>query len=181
MEKFSGHWYAIKTTLPYTRCVGYDFYTQKLENVQDYKAKSKYECIMGELEANPRLPSQMTYTDLNIDYSKVDAMKPAFVVFATDYDSYAGVYFCSKEPRGFRHYVSILSRSEDIDEEILNELMVSIVEGHSLPDDLKLKPVDHKDCVYENIEVNSNDQNAINDDGKTFLIIKFLVDDEPTP
>ncbi|XP_050443196.1 uncharacterized protein LOC126847148 isoform X1 [Adelges cooleyi] len=181
MEKFLGPWNVIKTTLPLTRCLVFDIYTQKIENIVDHAAQSNFDYLFGSLEANTSLSSQLIFTDLEVDYStNPEKKKPSFIVFDTNYESYAGVYICSKKPTGFQHYIAIMSRSLNFDKEIINKLMVSIFWGHNSPADLKLKNVDHTDCNYENINDNSNDQNVI-EDGIVYISIKWIPHVEPAP
>ncbi|XP_050430967.1 bilin-binding protein-like [Adelges cooleyi] len=174
MEKFYGSWYAIKTTLPFTRCLAYDFYPQKVKKI---KPITNYQFYYGELEANTSLPSDMTYSDSNQDYSNPEVKKPSFVVFDTNYESYASVFMCVKMPNGsgFKHYVTILSRSMVLDKEVLNNLIVDIFSVAVL----KLSNVDHKNCNYGSLVEDSNDENIIDDDGKPYVSIKWIED--PTP
>ncbi|XP_050439772.1 uncharacterized protein LOC126845219 [Adelges cooleyi] len=94
---------------------------KKIDDMADHEAKSDYKFMFGALEANTNSPSQLTFTDLRIDYSNPANKKPSMVVFNTNYESYAGVYLFS-----------------------------SVFNGHITPEDLKFINVDHADCNYEN-------------------------------
>ncbi|XP_050420215.1 uncharacterized protein LOC126842487 [Adelges cooleyi] len=124
----------------------------------------------------------MTYFNLFLDYSTNPEEKTSFVVFDTNYESYAGVYVCSKTPTGFTHYIAIVSRSSvDFDKENINKLLVHLHDGHISPADFRLNHVDHRDCNYDNVNENSNDENVINKDGKVYVTIKWIHHAIPLP
>ncbi|XP_050442279.1 uncharacterized protein LOC126846631 [Adelges cooleyi] len=175
MEKFQGLWYAIRTNLPFTRCLAYDFYPRK---VKAFKPITNYQKYYGALEANANSPSEMTFTDSTQDYSNPEVKKPYFVVIDTDYEHYASVFICIKRPdgNGYIHNVSILSRSVSMDSKLLNELTVNIATAGIR----KLTLVNHEDCNHSSLVENSDDQNPIDDDDdrRPYVSIKWI---EPTP
>ncbi|XP_050439538.1 uncharacterized protein LOC126845009 [Adelges cooleyi] len=176
MDRFTGSWYAIETTFGYTRCVGYDFYPKE---VKCFKPVTNYQYFYGKLEFNKPLLSDMTYLDCNLDYSDPDLNRPSFVVVETDYVSYAIVFMCLKMVTGnFNHYVSILSRTVDLDPELLNYLMKKIWE---VSRSLKLKHVNHTDCNYQSLVAESNDENVIDDDinRQPYVTVRWV--EQPIP
>ncbi|XP_050443198.1 uncharacterized protein LOC126847148 isoform X2 [Adelges cooleyi] len=181
MKNFLGQWYVINTTLPRTQCLVYDFHTQEIDNMADLAAQSNFDYLFGALEAKSNLSSAMIFTDLNFDYSNNAVKKPSFIVFDTDYETYAVVFVCTKLSTGFQHYIAIMSRKVTLDKETINSLFASIYNGHIIPADLKLKKVNHKDCNYENINENTNDQKVINEDGIVYISIKWIPQNVPAP
>ncbi|XP_050440825.1 apolipoprotein D-like [Adelges cooleyi] len=182
MEKFLGKWYVVKTTFPENRCLVYDFYTQKIENMIEYAEKSNYSFYFGVLKAkSSKLPSEMTYTDLLTDYSNDHVEDPSFIVLYTDYVSFALVYMCIHltNDNAFVHYITIMSRSVMLDNEIINDLIVNIFSVARAP--LNLNHVDHKNCNYGTLVEDGDDQNVIDDDDdrRPYVSIEWMI--EPTP
>ncbi|XP_050439536.1 uncharacterized protein LOC126845006 [Adelges cooleyi] len=122
----------------------------------------------------------MTYLCNNLDFSDPERHRPPFVVVETDYVSYATVFMCIKMDTGrFRHYVSILSRTLDLDPKLLNDLMRDLIDVNET---LQLKHVYHEDCNYESLVADTNDENVTdseNDDKKPYVTIKWMR--QPTP
>ncbi|XP_050436929.1 uncharacterized protein LOC126843429 [Adelges cooleyi] len=87
-----------------------------------------------QLKADSILPSSMTVT--------FPQRKSSLVVFATDYENYAGVHSSQKIPYGHRHSVTILSRSKVLNKTHLDQLRNRImsVRPH------ELSTVDQEKC-----------------------------------
>ncbi|XP_050436487.1 uncharacterized protein LOC126843168, partial [Adelges cooleyi] len=87
-----------------------------------------------QLKTDSILPSSMTVT--------FPQRKSSLVVFATDYENYAGVHSSQKIPYGHRHSVTILSRSKVLNKTHLDQLRNRImsVRPH------ELSTVDQEKC-----------------------------------
>ncbi|XP_050436587.1 uncharacterized protein LOC126843242 isoform X2 [Adelges cooleyi] len=159
-------------TSPPSRCLVYDI--TGLTNRSDVHDTSDNIHLFGELKADPSLPSKM-FVSIPSD----DDENSFFVVFTTDYLSYAGVYTCQKNADHYKHSVIILSRSVDIAEthiELVDQIIRSANENPNV-----LSKVDHLNCnhLQTNLSGNSNDQNVI--DKKLYISVKFKKDKEINP
>ncbi|XP_050441478.1 uncharacterized protein LOC126846244 [Adelges cooleyi] len=177
MENFYGSWYVLKTTMPYTRCVAYDVYRQ---NVKRFKSITNYGYFYGLLETNSDLPSKMLFADPKDDYSNPEFTKSPFIVLNTDYVTYATVFMCIKKQDGpgFKHFVSILSRTEKfLDTELLNSLVLNIIQLNIG----KLNHVDQKDCNYSSLVEDGYDMNVFHNEThrKPYVSIKWMFVPEP--
>ncbi|XP_050441477.1 uncharacterized protein LOC126846243 [Adelges cooleyi] len=176
MKYFFASWYALKTTMPFTRCVVYDVFRK---NTTILMNNINYQNYIGFLEANPKLPSQMTFAEPTKDYSNPEFTKSSFVVLNTDYVTYATVFMCIKKQygTGFKHFVSILSRTDALDSELLNSLVLNIISLNIG----KLNHVDQKDCNYWTLVEDGYDTNVFDneEDGPPYVSIKWL--EEPAP
>ncbi|XP_050525566.1 apolipoprotein D-like [Daktulosphaira vitifoliae] len=163
MQKFLGPWYAVQKSSTSSRCMVYNFTnTQepniyKLEQISENSiinvAKSNNYHYIGNLKVDPSLPSRMS-----VSFPLSVAGKASFVVFATDYDTYAGVYSCQKIPFGHRHSVTILSRDKVLNKQYLDKLRNKIASANVNPYDLSI--VDQSNCNHLNssMRVEINDQ-----------------------
>ncbi|XP_050442835.1 apolipoprotein D-like [Adelges cooleyi] len=169
MEKFLGPWYAVQKTSTSSRCMVYNFTntqepnTYKLEQISENSiinvAKSNNYHYIGNLKADSSLPSRMSVSfPLNV------AGKSSFVVFATDYITYAGVYSCQKIPFGHRHSVTILSRTKVLDKMYLDKMRSRIASANVSPFDLSI--IDQSKCNHLNtsmrVEINDETFSAKN-------------------
>ncbi|XP_050437471.1 uncharacterized protein LOC126843767 [Adelges cooleyi] len=147
-----------------------------------YDREAKYS-FTGKVEADPSLPSQSTVS-VTSPMPNVDG-EMNWVVFATDYVTHAGIYACQKTSEGYNHSITVLSRSEVLEETVLHDLSTFVVEHmvHSTADDLQFVKIDHENCdhPYEKFDVNRNIQNVIDRNEKVYISINFMADKDTTP
>lgn len=163
MDKLLGKWYAVQKTSTSSRCLEYNFVKtdepnlykldQTSENSIINVAKSNNYHYIGNLKADPNLPSRMI-----ANFPLSVAGKASFVVFSTDYTNYAGIFSCQKIPLGNRHSVTILSRSKTLDKQYVDKVRNRISSSNVNPFDLTI--VDQNNCAHLNttMRVEINDQ-----------------------
>ncbi|XP_050436558.1 uncharacterized protein LOC126843224 [Adelges cooleyi] len=143
-----------RTNQSNTNCSQSTKFEQIIENFKvNVIIKANNNRYVGQLKADKNLPSRMTSNSpLNV------AGKSYFVVFATDYVNYAGVYTCQKKPFGHKHSITILSRSKVLDKTYLNKMHNLMASVNVSPYDLSI--VDQSNCNHldENISLEANDQ-----------------------
>ncbi|BET02236.1 Apolipoprotein [Nesidiocoris tenuis] len=160
MSKFLGVWYAVQKTSTGSRCLTYNFTTGPepgeylLEQVSEHpvlgvaSVDNKYH-YTGELKASADVPARMS-----VKFPLSVAGKSSFIVFMTDYDTYAGVYTCQKLPASNRRSATILSRTKTLEKVVLDKIRNRMSMFGVNPFDLSL--IDQNKCPGVNDQTNVN-------------------------
>ncbi|XP_014258428.1 apolipoprotein D-like [Cimex lectularius] len=172
MSQFLGLWYAIQKTSTGSRCLTYNFTVGEepgeyfIEQVSEHpvlgiaSVDNKYH-YTGSLKASLDAPARMTVKfPLNI------AGTSSFIVFSTDYNTYAGIYTCQKLPASNRRSVTILSRRKTLDKQYVDKVRNTMSLFGISPFDLSI--IDHTKCpkvedeTYVNVDINPETLSAKN-------------------
>ncbi|KAK0089408.1 hypothetical protein PV325_007566 [Microctonus aethiopoides] len=129
MNKFLGYWYVIQKTSTGSKCVGYN-YTRGDEPGSYVITQDSNHLVLG---LTP-LKHQYHYTgELTVPQPSIPALmevrfplsvagSASHIVFATDYNTYAGIFTCQKLAFAHRQSATILSRDKELDHATLDML-----------------------------------------------------------
>ncbi|XP_034934646.1 apolipoprotein D-like [Chelonus insularis] len=147
MSKFLGYWYVIQKTSTGSKCVGYNY--TRGEEPGEYRItqqsnhpvlgltplKHEYH-YTGELSVpEPSVPGRM-----QVRFPLSVAGSASHVVFATDYDTYAGIFTCQRLGFAHRRSATILSRTKELDKSIVDSLRAKLTSFSVNPFDLSIVP-----------------------------------------
>ncbi|ETN61485.1 apolipoprotein D [Anopheles darlingi] len=135
-SSFLGIWYVIQKTGTASTCVIYNI-TKNVETPDEYfieQVSQKAPLSLAPIKHEYSYTGKLTVTDrdvparMTVRFPLSKYRRPAvldgvasvagsakFVVFMTDYDTYAGVFSCQKIPFGHRQSATLLSRTRDLD------------------------------------------------------------------
>lgn len=129
MNRFLGIWYVIQKTSTASKCITYN-YTRGDEPgeyviTQDSDIpilgltalKHEYHYTGALSVPEPSVPSRMT-----VRFPLSVAGSASHVVFATDYENYAGIFTCQKLAFAHRQSATILSRTRDLDKAYVDKV-----------------------------------------------------------
>uniref|UniRef100_A0A146KUD1 Apolipoprotein D n=1 Tax=Lygus hesperus TaxID=30085 RepID=A0A146KUD1_LYGHE len=164
MSKFLGLWYGIQKTSTGSRCLTYNFTLGEepgeylLEQVSEHpvlgvaSVDNKYH-YTGQLKASSEVPARMS-----VKFPLNPAGKSSFIVFMTDYETYAGVYTCQKLPASNRRSATILSRTKTLEKVVVDKIRNRMSMFGVNPFDLSI--IDQSKCPgaadETNVDVNIN-------------------------
>lgn len=163
MNKFLGLWYVMQKTETASKCIVYN-YTRR-DNPGEYTIsqhsnhpilgltplKHQYHYI-GELS----VPDSAVAARMRVHFPLSVAGSASHVVFATDYDNYAGIFTCQKMAFMNRQSATLLSRHKEMDQEYLNKLRYQLTNFGVDPFELSI--VSQSDCPKGNntLDINVN-------------------------
>lgn len=145
MNRFLGVWYVVQKTSTASKCISYN-YTRGDEPgeyvlVQDSNhpvlgltpLKHEYR-YTGELS----VPEPSTPARMEVRFPLSVAGSASHVVFATDYENYAGIFTCQKLAFAHRQSATLLSRRRDLDSSYLQLLRQKLATFGVDPFDLSI-------------------------------------------
>ncbi|OXA45521.1 apolipoprotein D [Folsomia candida] len=150
MDKFLGEWYVIQKFATSSSCMKYNF-TQgtdgKLRLVQtrqhfllDTIGVDHIYTYTGVLT----IPDNDRSARMRVKFPLNIAGEADFLVFMTDYSSYAGIFTCQKILFGHTKSATILSRKPTLDKAVVNQVRQKLEEEGVDPDDFSV--VDQDTC-----------------------------------
>ncbi|KAL1116646.1 hypothetical protein AAG570_005118 [Ranatra chinensis] len=154
MSRFLGMWYVVQKTSTGSRCLYYNItqspepYEYTIEQVSEHPAlgvvsvDNKYH-YTGTL----KVPQKDTPARMTVKFPLNPIGKSSFVVFITDYDTYAGIYTCQELPASNRRSASILSRKPILDKQYIDKIRLRMSGFGVNPYDLSL--IDQSKCPKE--------------------------------
>jgi len=163
MDKFMGDWYAIQKFATSSSCMKYNFtkgVDGKLRLVQtrqhfilDTIGVDHIYTYTGTLS----VPDSETAGRMRVKFPLNVAGDSEFVVFMTDYETYAGIFTCQKVLFGHSKSATILSRKPTLDKAVVNQIRQRLEEEGVDPDDFSI--VDQSKCIAEsNLNVKIDDK-----------------------
>ncbi|XP_055599275.1 apolipoprotein D-like [Uranotaenia lowii] len=172
MQQFLGVWYVIQKTGTASSCVIYNITKAEEPNEYDIEQVSqraplsitpiKHEfSYTGKLTVTDRdVPARMT-----VRFPLSVAGSAKFVVFMSDYSTFAGVFSCQKIPFGHRQSATILSRTRDLDKIYVDKIRNRLASFSVDPFDLSI--INQTGCPKEgeagyNIHIDTNTFSAKN-------------------
>ncbi|XP_068086586.1 apolipoprotein D [Anabrus simplex] len=120
MDKFLGRWYVLQKTSTKVRCLVNEFSPGRLQQTMIFGIPGVNNVVryQGELT----VPDPTVSAEMKVDFPLNIAGTSSYIVFDTDYTTYAGVYSCQKLALWYRHSASILSRTPTLDPAIIQRL-----------------------------------------------------------
>lgn len=172
MQKFLGVWYVIQKTGTASTCVIYNI--TKGEDPGEYaieQLSQRAPLSIGPFKHEYSYTGKLTVTDrdvparMTVRFPLSVAGTAKFVVFMSDFNTYAGVFSCQKIPLGHRQSSTILSRTRDLDKIYVDKIRNRLA-GFSV-DPFDLSIINQTGCPKEgeagwNIHVDSNTFSAKN-------------------
>lgn len=155
INKFLGIWYVIQKTSTASKCITYNYTRGEepgeyiLKQDSDHPVlsltslKNEYH-YTGELTIpNPSTPALM-----KVRFPLSVAGSASHVVFATDYNNYAGVFTCQKLTFAHRQSATILSRNRELDKTFIDNLRQKLSDFGVNPFDLSI--ISQTKCSHGN-------------------------------
>lgn len=172
MKKFLGVWYVIQKTGTASTCVIYNI--TKGEDPGEYaieQLSQRAPLSIGPFKHEYSYTGKLTVTDrdvparMTVRFPLSVAGSAKFVVFMSDFTTYAGVFSCQKIPLGHRQSATILSRTRDLDKIYVDKIRNRLASFSVDPFDLSI--INQTGCPKEgeagwNIHVDSNTFSAKN-------------------
>uniref|UniRef100_A0A182QI57 Apolipoprotein D n=1 Tax=Anopheles farauti TaxID=69004 RepID=A0A182QI57_9DIPT len=130
MKQFLGVWYVIQKTGTASTCVIYNI-TKSPDTPDEYfieQISQKAPLSIAPIKHEYSYTGKLTVTDrdvparMTVRFPLSVAGSAKFVVFMTDYDTYAGVFSCQKIPFGHRQSATLLSRTRDLDKIFVDKI-----------------------------------------------------------
>nr|ABM55636.1 putative apolipoprotein D [Maconellicoccus hirsutus] len=163
ISRFSGIWYAIEKTSTGSKCLLYNITATDLRKVYNITQVSVNPIVglvkdhlyryQGSLEISDETKSGK----LTVKFPLSIPGSASFIIFDTDYDSYAGVYSCQSLGVGHRQAAMILSRKNTLDKTVINKLRDRLSRDQVNPFDLSI--ISHDKCNYNtnfSLEINQH-------------------------
>jgi lipocalin len=150
MDKFLGEWYVIQKFATSSSCMKYNF-TQgadgKLRLVQ-----TRQHFILDTIGVDHiytytgvlTIPESDRSARMRVKFPLNIAGEADFIVFMTDYTTYAGIFTCQKILFGHTKSATILSRKPTLDKAVINQVRQKLEEEGVDPDDFSV--VDQSSC-----------------------------------
>ncbi|XP_066594575.1 apolipoprotein D-like [Prorops nasuta] len=161
MSRFLGVWYVIQKTSTASKCITYNYtrgeepgeytITQDSDHPVLGLTPLKHEYhYTGELSVpEPSVPARMT-----VQFPLSVAGTATHVIFATDYDNYAGVFSCQKLAFAHRQSATILSRYRDLDKAYVDKIRQKLTAFGVDPFDLSI--ISQTECPSGNNTLDIN-------------------------
>lgn len=155
MKQFLGIWYVIQKTGTASSCVVYNI-TKNQDTPDEYfieQISQKAPLSITPIKHEYSYTGKLTVTDrdvparMTVRFPLSVAGSAKFVVFMTDYETYAGVFSCQKIPFGHRQSATLLSRTRDLDKIYVDKIR-SRLAGYSV-DPFDLSIVNQTGCPKE--------------------------------
>jgi len=167
VDKFLGEWYVIQKFATQSSCMKYNFTRgadNKLRVVQ-----TKQHFVLDKIGVDHiytytgvlSVPDSSYPARMRVRFPMNLAGDAEFLVYMTDYTQYAGVYTCQKILFGHTKSATILSRTNKLDEAVINQLRQRLQEEGVDPSDFN--EVDQSKCIGKD-DANLN----VKIDDKTF-------------
>lgn len=169
MSKLLGTWYVIQKTSTGSRCLIYNFTASSepdeyfVEQISEHpilglaNVDNKYHYTGRLTVPHPEMPGKMT-----VRFPLSVAGSASYVVFYTDYTTYAAIFTCQKLAFANRQSATILSRTKTLDKQYIDKIRSKLSSYGIDPFDLSV--IDQKNCPSESTETRVN----INIDDDTF-------------
>uniref|UniRef100_A0A182LVL2 Lipocalin/cytosolic fatty-acid binding domain-containing protein n=1 Tax=Anopheles culicifacies TaxID=139723 RepID=A0A182LVL2_9DIPT len=154
-SKFLGIWYVIQKTGTASSCVIYNI-TKNADTPDEYfieQISQKAPLSITPIKHEYSYTGKLTVTDrdvparMTVRFPLSLAGSAKFVVFMTDYDTYAGVFSCQKIPFGHRQSATLLSRTRDLDKIFVDKIRTRLSSYSVDPFDLSI--VNQTGCPKE--------------------------------
>ncbi|XP_058838705.1 apolipoprotein D-like [Topomyia yanbarensis] len=172
MQQFLGVWYVIQKTGTASTCVIYNI--TKGEEPGEYdieQVSQKAPLSIAPIKHEYSYTGKLTATDkdiparMTVRFPLSVAGSAKFIVFMTDYSTFAGVFSCQKIPFGHRQSATILSRTRDLDKIYVDKIRNRLSSSSVDPFDLSI--IDQTGCPKEgeagwNIHIDSDTFSAKN-------------------
>ncbi|XP_057330519.1 apolipoprotein D-like [Microplitis mediator] len=163
MSKFLGYWNVIQKTSTASKCVGYN-YTRGDEPGQYTIIQESNHPVLGltplkheyRYTGELNVPEPSTPALMQVRFPLSVAGSASHVVFATDYDNYAGIFTCQKLGFAHRRSATILSRTKELDKSKIDALRNKLSSFNVDPFDLSIVPQTGCDVGQDPVKIDIN-------------------------
>lgn len=133
MNKFLGVWYVIRKTSTASKCITYN-YTRGEEPGEYVITQDSDHPILGltplkheyHYTGDLTVPEPSTPARMEVRFPLSVAGSASHVVFATDYENYAGIFTCQKLAFAHRRSATILSRYRELDQTYIDKVRLKL-------------------------------------------------------
>jgi apolipoprotein D and lipocalin family protein len=169
MQRMLGLWYVIQKTSTGSTCITYNFTKTDEPEVYELEQVSQHFALgLTPLKHEYHYTGKLTVPDASIP-AKMKVKFPLsvagsaqYTVFATDYNTFAGIFTCQGLGFGHRKSATILSREKTLDKMYTDKLRNRLSSFNVDPYEMSI--ISQKDCP----KVNSSEVYNINIDDETF-------------
>ncbi|XP_025837316.1 apolipoprotein D isoform X2 [Agrilus planipennis] len=165
MNRMLGIWYAVQKTSTASSCVIYNFTRTNEPYEYDLEQYSQHFAIgLTPLKHEYKYTGKLHVPDKAVP-AKMFAKFPlnflgsaSYVVFATDYDTFAGIFTCQKLAFARRESATILSRRRTLDKMYIDKIR-SKLSSYGV-DPFELSPISQENCpknLTEGVNINIDD------------------------
>jgi len=165
INKFMGQWYVIEKFSTASSCMTYNF--SRGDDGKLRIAQSRQHFLLDSIGVDHKylytgvltVPDENVPAKMRVKFPLNVAGEANFVVFMTDYNSYAGIFSCQRILFGHVKSASIISRTPQLDQEIVMKIRNRLERSGIDPHDLSI--VDQNSCISRsdaNFHVNIDDK-----------------------
>lgn len=161
MSRFLGVWYVIQKTETASKCITYN-YTRGEEPGEYTISQHSNHPILGltplkhqyHYTGELSVPDPAVAARMQVRFPLSVAGSASHVVFATDYDNYAGIFTCQKLAFANRQSATLLSRHKELDKSFVDKLRFQLTNFGVDPFELSI--VSQSDCPKGNNTLDIN-------------------------
>ncbi|VEN42820.1 unnamed protein product [Callosobruchus maculatus] len=166
MNKMLGIWYVMEKTSTASSCIVYNI--SRTEEPGEYKIEEISQHFLLALTplkhgyhyaGTLKVPDEAIPGKMTVKFPLSVAGTSSFTVFATDYETYAGIFTCQKLTFAHRQSATILSRRRTLDKMYIDKLRNKLANAQIDPFELSI--IKQKDCpkdLQEGYNININDE-----------------------
>ncbi|CAD6243127.1 GSCOCG00009652001-RA-CDS [Cotesia congregata] len=163
MSRFLGYWYVIQKTSTASKCVGYN-YTRGDEPGEYTISQESNHPVLGltPLKHEYRYTGELTVPEpstpalMQVRFPLSVAGSASHVIFATDYDNYAGIFTCQKLGFAHRRSATILSRMKELDKTKVDAIRTKLSSYGVDPYDLSIVPQSGCNAGQDPVKIDIN-------------------------
>ncbi|XP_076644506.1 apolipoprotein D isoform X2 [Halictus rubicundus] len=161
MSRFLGVWYVIQKTDTASKCITYN-YTRGEEPGEYTISQHSNHPILGltplkhqyHYTGELSVPDPAVAARMQVRFPLSVAGSASHVVFATDYENYAGIFTCQKLAFANRQSASLLSRHKELDKSYVDKLRHQLMNFGVDPFELSI--ISQSDCPKGNNTLDIN-------------------------
>jgi len=150
MERFLGEWNVIQKFATSSSCMKYNFTQRKDGKLRLVQTRQHF--LLDTIGVDHiytytgvlSIPDNDRSARMRVKFPLNIAGEADFIVFMTDYESYAGIFTCQKILFGHTKSATILSRKPTLDKAVINQVRQKLEEEGVDPDDFSV--VDQGSC-----------------------------------
>ncbi|XP_011301836.1 apolipoprotein D [Fopius arisanus] len=163
MGRFLGTWYVIQKTSTASKCISYN-YTRGDEPGEYIITQDSNHPVLGltplkheyHYTGELTVPEPSTPGRMKVRFPLSVAGTASHVVFATDYDTYAGIFTCQSLAFAHRQSATILSRTKELDKSKVDQIRAKLTSFGVDPFELSIVPQTGCDTGKDPVDIDIN-------------------------